>query len=327
MEPLDPTVLTRRSADVLASGVTEKMLRGVEWEHSKHGLVRPAHIGLDDLSARLSDAAALSGGVRAIGGWASLCAQGNRWFDGLDHRGRPVPIMIHCAPATQIRPREGIVPCRCHLHDGESVRLGHLVVTTLARAAYDQMRIAPNLREAVVALDMATTTTSEVPHTTIDAVTRVIESHRKTRGIVQAKRALTLGSSRSASPWETRTRLIAELDGGIVGLKVNRPVFDLFGNLLGIVDLLDEQTGLVIESDGAGHRESERHTDDNHREELFERARMQVCRVTSLDHRDRFATAARMVAARRDAARETERLWTTQRPAWWSEWKYASRWE
>jgi len=197
----------------------------------------------------------------------------------------------------------------------------------MARAAYDEMRTAPNLGEAVVVLDMAVSTTSRVPHTTLAAIARVIESHRKTRGIVQAKQALTLGSSRSASPWETRTRMIAQLDAGILGLKVNCPVFDQRGNLLGVADLLDEATGLVIESDGAHHREAAHHTDDNHREERFERARMQVCRVTSLDHRDRYATAARMLSARRDSARETERLWTTAQPAWWPLWGPSTRWQ
>lgn len=327
MEPVDPTSVSSRTSHVLATGVTPRQLRGELWAHPFRGVVRPAYLGLDPLSEVLADAAAVAREHGALGGWASLAVQGNTWFDGLDGQGERRGVLVHCWRQSQIRVRPGIVPSRGEVHREERRWAGAVEVTTMARAAYDEMRLARDRREAVVVLDMACSTTSGVPHTSIDEVLQVVKSHAKTRGIAQARWALGHAVSRSASPWETRTRLVAELDAGIHGLQVNVPVFDLFGNLLGIADLIDPATGLVIESDGSGHREAQRHTDDNVREEKFERARLVVCRVTSLDHADRWGTVGRMHRARRDAARESNRLWTLEKPSWWTTWKHAPRWE
>jgi hypothetical protein len=219
------------------------------------------------------------------------------------------------------------VPFRGLVFPDEVISLENYDVTTMARAVFDEMRTAINVRDAVVALDMATSSTIELPHTSRPAVERVITSHHKVRGLVQARAAFALGSSRSASPWETRTRLLAEVDAGLPHLKVNVPIFNLDGRLLGIADLLDDEVGLVIESDGADHREPARHTDDNRREERFERTGLVVSRVTSLDHRERWATVGRITAARRDAMGSTKREWTTCKPDWWWTWPQGRRWD
>ncbi|VXC19335.1 hypothetical protein [Aeromicrobium sp. 9AM] len=307
--------------------MTPRQLRGDQWSHPFRGVVRPAYVGLTALSEILADAAALAREHGALGGWAALAAHGNTWFDGLGPDGTRRDVLVHCWHNSQIRVRPGIAPSRGLVDRDERIWIGSVEVTTMARAEYDEMRLARNRREAVVVLDMACSTTSDVPHTSIDDVARVVNSHAKTRGIAQARWALGQAVSRSASPWESRTRLMAELDADIHGLQVNVPVFDLFGNLLGIADLIDPATGLVIESDGADHREAQRHTDDNIREEKFERARLVVCRVTSLDHVDRWATVGRIHRARLDASRERGRLWTLEKPDWWHTWKHAPRWE
>lgn len=327
MSPYDPTFLSRRTGYARAVGVSVKATRGPSFVHPHHGVLRPASATADPLLLRISDAVALMGDHHALGGWAALRVQGNDWFDGRVGDDEERDIDIHCLRGSQLRRRPGIGPLRGEIHPDEILCLEHYRVATIARAAYDEMRVARGLREAVVVLDMATSTTHGLPHATAAAVERVIGTHFKTRGMAQARKTLALGSTRSASPWETRTRLVAELDGGIRGLLVNVPVFDEFGKLLGVVDLLDEATGLVIESDGSHHREAENHAEDNRREEKLERARLTVCRVSSLDHADRYALAARMVAARRDAARERDRRWTTDPPDWWRRWPPASRWQ
>jgi hypothetical protein len=326
VSPFDPTFQSRRTAFARASGVSAKGARGPAFVHPHHGVLRHAGSATDPLLLKISDAVALLGPQHVLGGWASLRVQGNTWFDDRVSEGERRDVGLHCLPGSQLRRRPGISPLRGLLHPEEIVSLEHYDVTTMARAAYDEMRLARDLRESVVVLDMATSTTHRLPHATLAAVERVVSMHVKTRGMAQARRALGLGSTRSASPWETRTRLVAELDAGITGLRVNPPVFDELGNLLGVVDLLDEATGLVIESDGGQHREVERHTDDNRREEELERGRLTVCRFTSLDHADRLAMAARMVRARRDAARERDRRWTLDQPDWWREWPPAARW-
>jgi hypothetical protein len=326
MDSIDPTLISLRRSRALELGISPAELRSKLFEHTTHGVVRPGYFAVDPTSARIGDAVALMGAANVLGGWASMYVQGNRWFGGVDRAGLDREVLVHCVKGSQLRVRSGIRPSEGVVFADEIISLGHYDVSTMARATYDEMRMAHGVREAVIALDMATSTTSDVAHTTIDAVHRVIVSHHKTRGIEQARRALPLGSSRSASPWETRTRLVAQLDADIVDLRVNAPVFDLRGKLLGVADLIDPQTGLVLESDGADHRELERHTDDNVREETFERSGLVVCRVTSLDHRNRWGTVARIRAAQRDAEQSRTRLWTLDTPDWWLSWTPARRW-
>ncbi|MEH3033283.1 MAG: DUF559 domain-containing protein [Aeromicrobium erythreum] len=111
-------------------------------------------------------------------------------------------------------------------------------------------------------------------------------------------------------------------------MQVNVPLFDPFGRLIAVADLLDPETGLVIESDGAHHREAERHAADNVREERLEDHGLVVARVTHLDHRGRWDLAGRLRSAQRRAvALERPRTWTTTPPAWWSTWPPARRWQ
>lgn len=323
----DPTYQSRRSGAARSQGLTYKQLTSRRFVRPLHGVVRPAATSGDPLDLRLSDATALLGPTNALGGWAALRVQGNTWFDGVDRGAGEREILVHCLPGSQLRPRRGITPTRSDLLPDEIDHLENYAVATMARAAYDEMRLAVNVREAVVALDMAVSSTSGVAHTTIERVGRVVRSHHKTRGIVQARQALELGSNRSASPWETRTRLVAELDAGIEGLRVNAPVFDEFGRLLGVADLLDAEAGLIIESDGSMHREAERHAEDNRREEGFERVGAIVSRVSSLDHADRYGLAARLVDAYRHAQRLPRPRWQLEPPAWWATWTPAQRWQ
>jgi hypothetical protein len=212
MSSSDPTFLSHRAAVLRAEGVTAKTLRGPAWRHPHHGVVRPANLTGDPLAIRLSDAVALMGDENCLGGWASLRAQGNSWFDGVDGAGADRDVPIHCLPRSQLRRGRGMIPLRGLVHPDEVIDLENYRVSTLARAAFDEMRMARNVREAVVILDMAVSTTSGVPHTSLDAVRRVIKSHHKMRGMVNTRRALELGSTRSASPWETHTRLLAQID-------------------------------------------------------------------------------------------------------------------
>lgn len=320
-------VVPQRSASVLSSGATRDEIRGPRYERRSHGLHLPAGVEGDPVLMRVADAVGLMTSSCLLGGWASLRAQGNTWFDGLDAYGTKRRALIHCQLGSQLRHRSIVQPFRGLVHPDEIIEFENFSLTTMARAAFDEMRMATNVREAVVNLDMATSTTIARPHTTIERVAGVIQSHHKVRGLVQARNALALGSARSASPWETRTRLIAELDAGVPRLAVNVPVFDKLGGLLGIADLLDEQSGLVIESDGAHHRDSETHTEDNRREEKFERSGLVVSRITSMDHRDRWSTVGRIAAARRDALASTKCEWTTAKPDWWNTWVPGRRWD
>lgn len=326
MTATDPTFQSMRSGQALKAGVTHKQQRNPSWTHPLHGVTRPASVECAGDLLRISDATALMGSANVLGGWASLRAQGNTWFDGAGAQKTRKDILIHNLPGAELRPRDGIRPTECLLYPDEIIALENYAVTTMARAVYDEMLIASSVRAAVAVLDIAVSTTTALPHTTLRRVGQVLHSHHKTRGIVQARKALLLGSSRSASPWETKTRLIAVLDAGLNGLLVNVPVFDRQGNLLGIADLLDQRSGLVIESDGSGHRDELTHSEDNIREEKFERALLTVVRVTSREHSDRGAVVRRIRAARRDALELPNDRWTLDEPDWWWGWQPGRRW-
>ncbi|WP_019146402.1 endonuclease domain-containing protein [Aeromicrobium massiliense] len=321
----DPILLTRRTAEALAAGTTADVLRGPSWTRSGHGVVRPADAPTSELLEHVAHAVAVAGRHGVVGGWAALALLGCAWFDGHTAEGLR-PVLVHCPPGTQVRRRSGIEPFRGTLLPDEVLHLESYRVTSPARAAFDEMRTARDVRDAVVALDMAVSATSRLPHTTLRRVRAVVAAHHKVHGLVQARRALELGSERSCSPWETRTRLVAELDADLGRLEVNVPVFDLGGTLLGVVDLLDRRRGLVVEVDGDHHREREQHAEDNRREERLEQAGLVVVRVSSLDHRDRSALVRRLRRAASHAARTGPGTWTTLQPAWWHEWPGAHRW-
>ncbi len=173
---------------------------------------------------RVADAVGLMTSSCLLGGWASLRAQGNTWFDGLDAYGTKRRALIHCQPGSQLRHRSIVQPFRGLVHPDEIIEFENFSLTTMARAAFDEMRMATNVRGGC----------GEPGHgdeyDDREALTRrsnaspaVIQSHHKVRGLVQARNALALGSARSASPWETRTRLLAELDAGVPRLAVNVP--------------------------------------------------------------------------------------------------------
>ncbi|RYJ07499.1 MAG: hypothetical protein EON52_00945 [Actinomycetales bacterium] len=310
---------SRRVADLLRGGTSAQQLRSAGIERRAHGLYRPSSTTLPPDLERLDDALGLMVPGTVLGGWASLRFQGNDYFDGWSSRGVR-KAFVHCPPGTQLRRREMVQTFRGLIYPDEILELDGTLVSTMARAAFDEARMAPSLEEATVVIDTAVSRVHGRPHTTMGAVGRVLDSHHKVRGIVQARAAWLLASPRVASPWETRTRFRA-VDAGVTGLLVNVPIFGPTGDLLGVVDLFDPRSGLVVESDGGHHRELERHTEDNRREERLENHGCVVARLTVLDHRDRWGCVARLRAAHLQALARPRGTWTLETPPWWNTWE------
>lgn len=314
----------KRQSHLRSAGWTDDDTRGPRFERRSHGLYRRAGVDLDVVDTRVDDAVGLLLPGCALGGWAALRLQGNDFFDGWSPGGVR-RALVHCLPGSQLRRRDAVEPFRGLVHPDEILHLEGVAMATPARAVFDEARLARTLTAAVVAMDMALSTTHGRPRTTPAAVSLVIGSHHKVRGIVRARRALALASTRSASPGESAVRMMARA-AGLTGLLANAPLFSPFGELLGVADLFDPETGLVIESDGSDHREAEQHAEDNRREERFERHGAVVCRVSGPDHARPFETQARMVAAQVQAKRSSVRRWTLDTPAWWADWPAARRW-
>ena len=308
--------------------MSAKELRNRRLARPYHGVRRSNTVDLDQPALRIADAIAVMTEGCSLAGWAARWLQGQAYCDGL-HHGVETPVKILCGPGSHLRKRPGIQPCERLVLPGEIVDVGDVVVTTMARAAYDDMLDAPNPVEALVALEMATSTVIEQARTYLANVEAVYGSHVKTRGRRQARWALDHASTRSASPWETRTRLLAVDALGVERWLVNVAIFDLRENLLGIADLLEPESGLVLESDGADHRLIERHNEDNVREESFENHGLVVVRIGSGQHSraERPLTIERVQQGHARARTNRSKRWTTEKPAWWWDWPPSRRWD
>lgn len=249
----------------------------------------------------------------AVTGWASLRLHRGAFFDGLAPDGKtrlPVPLAV--GSLSKMRGDGLVQVSREPLDPSEVVVVNGIPCTAVRRALFDEIRRTRELREAVVAMDMA----AAALLVSIRRMREYLAARGSWRRSSLVQRALGLASERSRSPQETRTRMIWELDAGFPRPLVNQEVRDLRGRLLGIADLLDVEAGLVGEFDGADHRSAVRHTRDLDREGGFRRAGLEVFRVTGIDvlHPGRVVERMRF---HRSAARwlpPENRLWTVELP-------------
>lgn len=178
-------------------------------------------------------------------------------------------------------------------------------VTGVVRTAFDCARWSATLAEAVICLDAMLRFTSLTEPDLWDWLPRV----RGWRGVRRARHALALASGRVRSPWESRLRVLYVVDAGLPTPEVNAPVTDLgTGEIVAEADLLDHDAGLVLEFDGAEHRDRFQHNADNRREEGLESLNLVVCRVDSLDFADRRRLLRRILDARGRGLRRDRRL-------------------
>lgn len=252
----------------------------------------------------------------AVTAWAACRLWRAAFFDGLMPDGgtrRPVPLAI--GPTGHIRELPGSAILRDRLGPREIVLILGIPCVVRRRALFDEMRHAPDLREAVVAMDMM----AAAEQVSISQMQEYAGTRVGWNGVPQARAALELADERSKSPNETRVRLIWMLDAGLPRPLVNRPLWDLTGRLLAIADLLDEEAGLVVEFDGAEHRKARRHTSDVAREDRMRRAGLEYVKVTGLDVPRRDLVADRMLSGRARALwlSPAQRRWTTVPPAGW----------
>lgn len=303
--------------------ISKNVLAGSRWTCVGRGFYRPLIDGPLTPTQRIVDAAAILPPGGAIAGWAAGFVQGIDMFDGLDnHTMAPLPVAIRLPPGLHRRPVDGIR----YVQPGRSVTIYQVAgfpVTPPLVTVFDLARWAPNLVEAVVAVDAILG--SRI--LTLDqlGVARTLIGP----GARQIKRAVELSRPGVRSTWESRLRMFWVLDLRLPVPLVNQPVFDSNGTFLGAPDLLDEEAGLAMEYDGAqwdsrltmGHRDAEQHRRDNHREEAFERTNLIVVRADKVDlTRYRAKLASRLLAARDDGLRRdrSRDRWTLQEPpGWW----------
>ncbi|MFT4165085.1 MAG: hypothetical protein QM650_07555 [Microlunatus sp.] len=304
-------------------GVPRGTLVGPRFERTTYGYYRRAGT-LPTTTQRIMDVVAGLPEGAWVAGWAAAYVRGVDTLDGLDdHTMAELPVPVLLPPGQRRRATDGITYRQSTLVPRGEVIEG-VPVTIAMRTALDLALLAPDLTEAVVALD-AVLAARMVDR---DRLQRAGSNLPSRRGVRQARAAIGLARVGVRSSWESRLRMFAGQQLGLVDLEVNRPVFDREGRLLGIPDLLDLDAGLAMEYDGAtwrsdraaGHRDRAQHREDNEREERLERAGLVVVRVEKDDlTRYRRQLAERILAARRDGlSRNRARdRWTTKEPEGW----------
>lgn len=109
----------------------------------------------------------------------------------------------------------------------------------------------------------------------------------------KVRQAAALARAGSASPMESRLRMVVVLAGLPEPPLLNQPVFDADGNLLGIVDMRYVVPWFGMEYDGAQHAEPEHHRSDLVRENgLLTLGNLPLLRYSA---RDVFTTPEKIV--------------------------------
>lgn len=305
--PLDPTGRT---------GPTRGQARGPSWRQSTYGFYVPRGVDGTRPEQRVAEQAMRLPPGGAVTGWAAGLLLGATYLDGLEPDGvtrLPVPLAI--GPRGNIRGDSRVHLLRHVLPEGEVIRVHGVPCVIPERAAFDAMRAAADLTEAVVAMDMMSL--GEV--TSLHRTWGYVDGRAGARGVPRARQALRLASEDSWSPNETRMHMVWRLEAQLPAPLLNRPLFNRQGRLLCYPDLLDVEAGLVGEYDGADHRAAHRHSKDVGREDLLRRHGLEVFRVTGPDLRVPGRVRDRMLGARARARwlPEAERAWTTAPPPGW----------
>lgn len=314
----------RSAVELRAAGISYSMTRGAAWRRSSRGFYTPTDTaGTLTPAQRILDAAPLVPEGGALGGWSAAYAQGANSLDGLDSWSmRQIPQLICLGQDLGRTAPSGILYSRSPLPMTDITEVEGLTLTTPLRTAFDGARWARNWVEAVVFLDAM----AYAKLIDLFQLRRFVEEHAGWRAIGQIRRALDLADVAANGGWESRLRMFYQVEAGLPRPLVNQPVFDPYGNLAGIPDLLDVEAGLASESDGSGHREPEQHRRDNAREEGLEALNLVVTRSDHIDlrqHRVRLRHRLLDGYARGMRRDRSQDRWTLEQPDWFRS-RYAS---
>jgi len=183
-----------------------------------------------------------------------------------------------------------------------------------ARPNADEIERIGEIREAVVAIDMTCAAR-------ITSLRRLrAYARRRLRGARRAHMlaALALADESSRSPQETHLRLVWMLDARLPRPVCNPIVYSLTGDVIGSPDLLDVESGVGGEYDGAAHRTRARHRRDVERAEKFRTYDVETYTVVAGDSVPTQVARMRAAHERSRQHRDRPRRWTLTPPpgAW-----------
>lgn len=270
----------RTSADLRAAGVSSHELSGSLWTPMFRGVHSWFGVDPADPLTRILAVAELLPKEAVIGGWAALFLHGVTDLDGRTGPGGRslLPVPVCTGPVGRMRHRAGVAIDRSTLLPEDLTVARDVPVTTAVRSCLDIMRWN-GVEEGVVAGDA----TARFGAASTAAVHAYVARHAGMKGIPRARLAAALLDGRAASCPESRFRVVWVVEAGLPVPRVNCPLTDADGFLLGEADLFDPESAMVGEYDGSDHRDLTRHTADNIREEGFERNNVTVVRATAID--------------------------------------------
>ncbi len=293
-------------------GPTRGQARGPHWRTTSRGLFVPAHVDPTPEQRALEGSAVLRAG-EAVTGWAALRWLGGSWFTGtlggIDHGDVTVLAKRHLVA------QSGFRVCQEFLPPGEILIVDGLAVTQALRSVTYEMRYAPSLGDAVVALDMACY--SDL--VTVAEVAAYVAGSGPVTGIKQARDAVAEAEENSWSPQETRMRGVWTRRAGLARPKCNVPVFTLDGRHVGTPDLIGPELGLVGQYHGSAHLSLASAATDIKKDAAFRDLGLETVSMVASDWADLDGFVARIhSAARRARARSAVPGWTLTPPAWWT---------
>ena len=267
-----------RHGALRTAGITRREIDGPLWRRTTHGLYAFGPSPPATALQRVQEAAAAlpPGGV--LGGWAAAFLWGAVDLDGEDGAGRPHPVPLALPPEAQVRRGSGFRTWRSRLAAADVGVVDGMPVTSPVRTAFDLARFQP-LEDGMVAVDALLRCVD------LRTLERYVRAHPRWKGVPRARAVLELADPAARSCPESRFRYVWVVEAGLPRPRVNIRVVTADAVLLGLPDLLDEDSGLVGEYDGGHHRELDAHTADNVREEAMEQAGLVVVRATSVDLR------------------------------------------
>ena len=210
---------------------------------------------------------------RRLPAGAAFSGQTAAWLHGLD--------VEPCNPIEATVPPDAGVSGRAHIALRRSVLNGDVVnargmpATSVTRTIAD-LCATLTLVEAVVIADAAL----HDRLTRLEELKSWAESNRRRHGIRTLRRLLDLVEPAAESPMESRLRMLLVL-AGLPRPKAQVAIHDASDHFIGRVDLYYERHRLVIEYDGALHRDSL--TADLRRQNRLLAAGIQLLRFTAAD--------------------------------------------
>lgn len=295
------------------TGPTRGQARGPGWRRTSYGFYVPADVDGGVPEQRVVEQAIRLPDGGAVTGWGSLRLHRSRFHDGLESDGLTRrPVLLAVGPDGRIRDDDQVTLSRSPLDGSEVTTVDGVRITVPVRALFDEARHSRDVRDATVAIDMA----AAAQRISLWQLRTYVERRSGWRGVDRVRRALGLASEYSRSPFETRMRLVWQLDAGLPRPRVNQAVYDRRGRLLGVADILDVKAGVAGEYDGGEHLRHGRRSKDVAKEDRFRRVGLEVFRVLRPDMADTGLVVDRMVTARRRALwlPESARAWTIEAP-------------